>query len=57
MPATAPARQAIEVLRPVRVQEGEGANVAWAALAPSGGDRFDASLTIDFPDTAIGRQA
>lgn len=49
--------EAIEVLRPVRVQEGEGQDVAWAALAPTTGDRFEASLTIDFPGTAIGRQS
>lgn len=49
--------EAIEVLRPVRVQEGDGPEAAWAALAPSGGDRLEASLTIDFPGTAIGRQA
>ena len=49
--------EAIEVLRPVRVQDGEGPDAAWAALAPSGGDRLEASLTIDFPGTAIGRQS
>ncbi|MBL6456141.1 UDP-3-O-acyl-N-acetylglucosamine deacetylase [Belnapia sp. T6] len=49
--------EAIEVLRPVRVQDGEGPDAAWAALAPSAGDRLEASLTIDFPGTAIGRQS
>ena len=49
--------EAIEVLRPVRVQEGDGPDAAWAALAPTTGDRFEASLTIDFPGTAIGRQS
>jgi UDP-3-O-[3-hydroxymyristoyl] N-acetylglucosamine deacetylase len=49
--------ESIEILRPVRVQEGEGANAAWAELAPGSGDRFDASLSIDFPNTAIGRQS
>ncbi|WP_343897407.1 UDP-3-O-acyl-N-acetylglucosamine deacetylase [Craurococcus roseus] len=51
--AGAPA-QAIEVLRPVRVEDG----AAWAELAPAvsrGG--LEASLTIDFPSTAIGRQS
>ncbi len=51
--AGAPAH-AIEVLRPVRVEDG----AAWAELAPSaarGG--LEASLTIDFPSTAIGRQS
>ncbi len=50
-------REAIEVLRPVRVQEGEGPSAAWAALEPSGGDELEAELTIDFPGTAIGRQS
>lgn len=49
--------EAIEVLRPVRVQEGDGPDAAWAALAPNLGDRFEAALTIDFPGTAIGRQS
>ncbi|MBV1797112.1 UDP-3-O-acyl-N-acetylglucosamine deacetylase [Siccirubricoccus sp. G192] len=49
--------EAIEVLRPVRVQEGSGPDAAWAELAPSGGERLEASLTIDFPTTAIGRQS
>jgi UDP-3-O-[3-hydroxymyristoyl] N-acetylglucosamine deacetylase len=49
--------EAIEVLRPVRVQDGEGPNAAWAMLEPTGGDRLEASLTIDFPGTAIGRQS
>jgi UDP-3-O-[3-hydroxymyristoyl] N-acetylglucosamine deacetylase len=49
--------EAIEVLRPVRVQEGEGPDAAWAELAPGFGDRLEASLTIDFPTTAIGRQS
>jgi len=48
--------ESIEVLRPVRVQEGTGAYAAWAELAPTGGDRLEAALTIDFPSTAIGRQ-
>ena len=47
----------IEVLRPVRVQEGEGANAAWAELAPSPGSSLQLDLTIDFPNTAIGQQA
>ncbi|MBC4015925.1 UDP-3-O-acyl-N-acetylglucosamine deacetylase [Siccirubricoccus deserti] len=49
--------EVIEVLRPVRVQEGEGPDAAWAELAPGLGDRLEASLTIDFPTTAIGRQS
>ncbi len=44
--------EVLEVLRPVRVQEGE----AWAELTPNGGDRFEADLTIDFRAAAIGRQ-
>lgn len=51
---------AIEVLRPVRVQDGDGPDSAWAELAPAetaarGG--LEASLAIDFPATAIGRQS
>ncbi|HEV7265377.1 MAG TPA: UDP-3-O-acyl-N-acetylglucosamine deacetylase [Falsiroseomonas sp.] len=42
----------IEVLRPVRVTEGE----AFAELLPAFEPGFDAALTIDFPATAIGRQ-
>jgi UDP-3-O-[3-hydroxymyristoyl] N-acetylglucosamine deacetylase len=46
----------IEVLRPVRVQDGDGPDAAWAELAPTPRSGFEASLTIDFPATAIGRQ-
>ena len=49
--------QAIEVLRPVRVQDGEGPASAWAELAPTPRGGLEASLTIDFPATAIGRQS
>jgi UDP-3-O-[3-hydroxymyristoyl] N-acetylglucosamine deacetylase len=42
----------IEVLRRIRVEEGE----AFAELHPNREAGFDASLTIDFPATAIGRQ-
>jgi UDP-3-O-[3-hydroxymyristoyl] N-acetylglucosamine deacetylase len=49
--------QAIEVLRRVRVQDGEGPTAAWAELAPSSRSGLEASLTIDFPATAIGRQS
>jgi UDP-3-O-[3-hydroxymyristoyl] N-acetylglucosamine deacetylase len=46
--------ETIEVLRPVRVEEG----AAWAELSPLRfGSGLDASLEIDFPGTAIGRQA
>ena len=44
--------QVLEVVRPVRVQEGE----AWAELAPNGGTRFEASFQIDFQAGAIGQQ-
>jgi UDP-3-O-[3-hydroxymyristoyl] N-acetylglucosamine deacetylase len=55
--AGAPA-QAIEVLRPVRVEDGASwAELAPAATAPRGGGGLEASLTIDFPSTAIGRQS
>lgn len=49
--------EAIEVLRPVRVQEGDGPDAAWAELAPTPRSGLEASLTIDFPATAIGRQS
>jgi UDP-3-O-[3-hydroxymyristoyl] N-acetylglucosamine deacetylase len=44
--------QVLEVLRPIRVQDGE----AWAELAPNGGRRFEVEMTIDFRAPAIGRQ-
>jgi UDP-3-O-[3-hydroxymyristoyl] N-acetylglucosamine deacetylase len=46
-------RRSIEVLKPVRVQDADG---AWAELAPNPEAAFDAALTIDFAGTAIGRQ-
>jgi len=50
--------QAIEVLRPVRVADGDGPGAAWAELAPTASRTgLDASFTIDFPSTAIGRQS
>jgi UDP-3-O-[3-hydroxymyristoyl] N-acetylglucosamine deacetylase len=52
--ATAAPRAAIEVLRPVRVEEPSG---AFAELLPGREPAFDAELEIDFPNTAIGRQA
>jgi UDP-3-O-[3-hydroxymyristoyl] N-acetylglucosamine deacetylase len=52
--ATASPRAAIEVLRPVRVEE---ANGAFAELLPAREPAFDIELDIDFPNTAIGRQA
>ncbi|MFC0384771.1 UDP-3-O-acyl-N-acetylglucosamine deacetylase [Muricoccus vinaceus] len=48
---------AIEVLRTVRVTEGEGPDAAWAELSPSNGPGLDAELSIDFGATAIGRQS
>lgn len=47
-------RATIEVLRPVRVEEPNG---AFAELLPSREAAFDIELEIDFPNTAIGRQA
>ncbi|HYF07239.1 MAG TPA: UDP-3-O-acyl-N-acetylglucosamine deacetylase [Acetobacteraceae bacterium] len=44
---------AIEILRPVRVEDPSG---AFAELLPSREPAFDADLEIDFPNTAIGRQ-
>lgn len=44
---------AIEVLRPIRVEDPSG---AFAELLPSREAAFDADLEIDFPNTAIGRQ-
>lgn len=51
---TAAPRAVIEVLRPVRVEEPSG---AFAELLPSREAAFDIDLEIDFPNTAIGRQA
>jgi UDP-3-O-[3-hydroxymyristoyl] N-acetylglucosamine deacetylase len=44
----------IEVLRPVRVEDGRG---AFAELHPNSEAAFDATLEIDYPNTAIGHQA
>lgn len=53
-PAAGPATPfAIEVLRPVRVTDGEG----FAELAPNRDPVLDLSLSIDFAAPAIGRQA
>ena len=48
------ARGAIEVLRTIRVEDGHG---AWAELAPNPEPAFDATLSIDFGETAIGQQS
>jgi UDP-3-O-[3-hydroxymyristoyl] N-acetylglucosamine deacetylase len=42
----------VEVLRPVRVEAGS----AFAELLPASTPGFEAALTIDFPNTVIGRQ-
>ncbi|WP_431283923.1 UDP-3-O-acyl-N-acetylglucosamine deacetylase [Humitalea sp. 24SJ18S-53] len=52
----------LEILKPVRVTEGEGPDAAWAELRPTQSGpgwsaAFEAALTIDFPNTAIGRQS
>ncbi len=47
-------RHMIEVLRPVRVEDGRG---AFAELHPNSEAAFDATLEIDYPNTAIGHQA
>ena len=47
-------RRAIEVLRPVRVQDVHG---GWAELAPNPEPFLDAALSIEFAGTAIGAQA
>ena len=47
-------RQIIEVLRPVRVEDGRG---AFAELRPNIETAFDAVLEIDYPNTAIGHQS
>ena len=44
--------EVLEVLRPIRVQEGN----AWAELAPNGGGRFEGSFEINFNASAIGHQ-
>jgi len=47
-------RRTIEVLKPIRVEDENG---AWAELTPSDELALDAELTIDFGETAIGRQS
>lgn len=47
-------RRTIEVLKPIRVEDGNG---AWAELDPTDDLALDAELTIDFGETAIGRQS
>jgi UDP-3-O-[3-hydroxymyristoyl] N-acetylglucosamine deacetylase len=56
--STIGAPDTIEVLRTIRVQDGEGPHAPWVELSPLplGAGGFDAALTIDFPGTAIGRQ-
>jgi UDP-3-O-[3-hydroxymyristoyl] N-acetylglucosamine deacetylase len=51
VPAEAP-RQAIEVLRPVRAEEGE----AFVALLPAKGPGLSIEAEIDFPAAAVRRQ-
>jgi UDP-3-O-[3-hydroxymyristoyl] N-acetylglucosamine deacetylase len=46
-------RRSIEVLRPVRVEQGE----AWAELRPNPELAFDAELSIEFAGTMIGHQS
>lgn len=48
--------RSIEVLRPIRVREGDGPDAAWAELHPADGPYFEAELAIDFAASAIGRQ-
>jgi UDP-3-O-[3-hydroxymyristoyl] N-acetylglucosamine deacetylase len=50
-------RNRIEVLKTIRVTDGEGPDAAWAELAPSATPGFEASLSIEFANTAIGRQS
>jgi UDP-3-O-[3-hydroxymyristoyl] N-acetylglucosamine deacetylase len=48
--------RSIEVLRPIRVRDGDGPDAAWAELHPVTGTFFEAELAIDFTASAIGRQ-
>ena len=52
--SSAAPRQMIEVLRPVRVEDTQG---AFAELHPNAEAAFDAFLEIDYPNTAIGHQS
>ncbi|PZW37979.1 UDP-3-O-[3-hydroxymyristoyl] N-acetylglucosamine deacetylase [Humitalea rosea] len=52
----------LEVLKPIRVTETDDTDSAWAELRPAANGAgwpaaFEAALTIDFPNTAIGRQS
>jgi UDP-3-O-[3-hydroxymyristoyl] N-acetylglucosamine deacetylase len=49
--------ETLEVLRPIRVQDGDGPDDAWASLEPTDGTGLDAEISIDFRAAAIGRQA
>ena len=51
---TAAPRTVVEVLKPIRVEDPTG---AFAELRPAQEAAFDIDLEIDFPNTAIGRQA
>ena len=46
----------IEVMKSVRVAEGDGPDAAWAELHPTNGAYFEAELSIDFQAAAIGQQ-
>ncbi|MBM3587642.1 MAG: UDP-3-O-acyl-N-acetylglucosamine deacetylase [Alphaproteobacteria bacterium] len=52
--ASAAPRRFIEVLRPVRVEDGRG---AFAELHPNPEVAFDTLLEIDYPNTLIGHQS
>jgi UDP-3-O-[3-hydroxymyristoyl] N-acetylglucosamine deacetylase len=52
--SSAAPRQVIEVLRPVRVEDGRG---AFAELRPNPEAALDAVLEIDYPNTVIGHQS
>ena len=53
---TAP-RLTIEVLRTVRVSQGDGPDAAWAELRPTHGRGLSLSMEIAFASRAIGRQS
>jgi UDP-3-O-[3-hydroxymyristoyl] N-acetylglucosamine deacetylase len=56
--ALASPRQYLKIVKPVRVEDGQGAGYKWAALAPYHGFKLDFSIEFDHPAVnATGKQA
>lgn len=48
--------RSIEVLKTIRVVDGDGPDAPWAELRPSDSGQFEAELSIEFDAQVIGRQ-